>query len=522
MKYLFINIFQVVLVLLVVVVLFSVLRSRSLKRVTYRYILKVFTYLVLTALVVLVTILLVHGFHARSKPDLALWHQVRLKEEFKASDYTDTLTLQDYLAREERLFAELQEKVYHAGPAAGAPALNRYAAGSPCDPDQFETNWNRTYELFPETIQGGVLLVHGLTDSPYSLRTLARIFQQNHFYVLNLRMPGHGTVPSALQVTTWQDWLAAVKLGMRHVKGVIGSEVPLYLLGYSNGGALATLVTLESLEQPALATPDRVILLSPAIGITKLAGLAGWLNSLGFIPFFAKSQWQTITPEFDPFKYNSFPLFAGQQSFALAQVLQKRIEQARTRASFKMLPPIMTFQSVVDTTVIAEDTVEKLYDKMPRGQSELILFDINRHGLLQQFLKSDHDKLLAELAQSTRLPYQVTLITNSDADQIEVIAKSKPAGGNYGPARQLNLTWPSQIYSLSHRALPIPPDDPLYGSESAARRFTLSSLQLRGERGLLSIPTDDLMRMLYNPFFAYFKIRIEAWIAADCENRPDM
>ena len=38
----------------------------------------------------------------------------------------------------------------------------------------------------------GVLLIHGLTDSPYSLRRVGQILYERGFYVLGLRLPGHG------------------------------------------------------------------------------------------------------------------------------------------------------------------------------------------------------------------------------------------------------------------------------------------------------------------------------------------
>ena len=43
----------------------------------------------------------------------------------------------------------------------------------------------------------------------------------------------------------------------------------------ANGGALAVKYALDALENPQLARPDRLILLSPMIGITRFARLAG-------------------------------------------------------------------------------------------------------------------------------------------------------------------------------------------------------------------------------------------------------
>ena len=52
--------------------------------------------------------------------------------------------------------------------------------------------------------------MHGMSDSPYSLRALGQRFHREGYHVVGLRLPGHGTVPSGLLKTTWKDMAAAV------------------------------------------------------------------------------------------------------------------------------------------------------------------------------------------------------------------------------------------------------------------------------------------------------------------------
>jgi hypothetical protein len=63
-------------------------------------------------------------------------------------------------------------------------------------------------------------------------------------------------------------------------------------------------------------------------------------------------------------------------------------------------------------------------------------------------------------------------------------------------------------------ALPVAPDDPLYGRYPPEdnRRVYLGFLGLKGERGLLSIPADWLLRMRYNPFYPYLESRVIGWL----------
>ncbi len=74
---------------------------------------------------------------------------------------------------------------------------------------------NASFEFSPDgkEIQGGILLVHGLTDSQYHLKTIGHLFADNGYYVIGLRLPGHGTVPGALLDVCWEDWYSAVQFG---------------------------------------------------------------------------------------------------------------------------------------------------------------------------------------------------------------------------------------------------------------------------------------------------------------------
>ena len=66
-------------------------------------------------------------------------------------------------------------------------------------PANFTTDWNRSYIMEPQGIPvGAVVLLHGLTDSPYSLRHIARLYQSRGFVAIAIRLPDHGTVPAGL------------------------------------------------------------------------------------------------------------------------------------------------------------------------------------------------------------------------------------------------------------------------------------------------------------------------------------
>jgi alpha-beta hydrolase superfamily lysophospholipase len=468
--------------------------------------------LVVMILLVIVTIYLVRAFDSRGMMDLRIWHLASLDSEFRARDERPDLTLDDYLEMEDRLYEELNDKIYqHVEPTLDL-YFSRYSADSPVNPARYEQDWNRTFELTPQEVRGGVLLLHGLTDSPYSLRRAGEIFQEHGFYVLGLRIPGHGTIPGAIASITMEDWMAATRVAARHVHAETDGRGPFYVLGYSNGGALAVKYALEAIESEDLAVPDRLVLISPAIGVTPFSAIATWHKALSWMGYFEKFKWQSIEPEYDSFKYVSFPKNAGAQIYELTKSVKNHLANLAQDGRISQMPPVLTFQSLVDTTVLTDAIVDDLYARLaPGGGHELILFDINRVAQLQYFLVSSNSPLLERIERSTDLPYTLTVVTNVREDTLEVMARTRNAGAPTGSEVPLGLSWPSAVYSLSHIALPFAVDDPHYGGivgETTEYGLRLGSIAPRGERDMLRMSMSGLMRLRYNPFFEYLEQRL--------------
>ena len=178
-----------------------------------------------------------------------------------------------YRQQEERLFAELRERIY-AGENADTFTLGRYNPRSVVAELALDTPYNRSFELVPAgEPRGAVLLMHGLSDSPYSMRGIGEVFQGRGYYVVALRLPGHGTVPSGLREVRWEDWYAAVAAAANYAAARGGSGKPFYIGGHSTGAALASLYAVRSLDDPDLPKPQGLYLVSAAIGISPFAGL---------------------------------------------------------------------------------------------------------------------------------------------------------------------------------------------------------------------------------------------------------
>jgi len=73
------------------------------------------------------------------------------------------------------------------------------------------------------------------------------------------------------------------------------------------------------------------------------------------------------------------------------------------------------------------------------------------------------------------------------------------------------------MFSLSHVALPFPPEDGLYGDApdpSEDFGVQLGAIAIRGERGVLAVGLDTLSRATWNPFFPYLLERVTAALPA--------
>ena len=453
--------------------------------------------------------------------DLQPWHTEDLDQEFTAEMADRVATFEDYLALEDRLFAELDEKVYGAVGTGPAFALVRYSRASAADPRDWLPNWNRSFELPAEAPAGGVLLLHGLTDSPYSLRALGEAFRAKGYSVLGLRLPGHGTAPSALKSVRWQDMAAAVRLAMEHLAASVDGA-PVHMVGYSTGAPLALDFALDALEGTVAPVPSSLVLISPAIGVHPTAALANWKARLSDLPGLGSLAWLQIEPEFDPFKYNSFATNAGGQVHSLTRAVAGRIA-ARARSSpGKILPPVLVFKSTVDATVSTDAVVDRLLGLLGPDRHELVLFDINRFAVTSELLIADPGPLTRRLMEDASLPFAMTLVANEGPKSRAVVARRKPPfSAEAAEAEPLDLVWPAGVISLSHVALPFPPDDPLYGERPPGTRDTvfLGRLAIRGERGLLRIPADWLMRLRHNPFYGFLERRALAWVDAASANR---
>ena len=478
---------------------------------------KILKWALVSLLVIGVALLALRSFRVLGGPPLQPWHTF-VPQELRA-DQLDAADWLRYLAKENEIMASVRAEVSQKLAPDQRVPINRYFEASPVYPARFAHDWNRSYVMEPDGKPlGVVVLLHGLTDSPYSLRHIARRYRDQGYVAIGIRLPAHGTVPAGLTDVRWEDWMAATRLAVREARRRVPAPAPLHLAGFSNGGALAMKYSLDALDNPQLPRADRIVLFTPMIGITRFARFAGLASLPALLPPFANAAWLSVVTEFNPFKYNSFPVNGARQSFRLTDALQAQIQRMARARQLGALPPVLTFQSVIDFTVSTPAILTALYANLPDNGSEIVLFDVNRTLKFAPLLRPSSYVAIDRLTPAEPATYRFTAIANANDDSETTVERSIAPGQLESAVRPLSLPYPPGIFSLSHLAIPIPMDDPLYGMHPDPKTkddygYNLGAMDARGERGALIVDQDFLTRLSSNPFFPYLLERIDGEIS---------
>ena len=469
--------------------------------------------LLVAALLLLAALLAFRIVQGMRGPPLKPWHSYVPNE--PAADAIDSMDWAVWQAHEQTLFAEVERNVSELLPAEDRLTSNRYWSGAPVHPARLPQDWNRSFELLPSGPARGVaVLLHGLSDSPYSMRHLARHYQARGWAAVVIRLPGHGTVPGGLVRADTGQWRAATRLAVREAMRLAPGR-PIHLIGYSNGAALALAHALDSLADPALGTPQALVLLSPLIGLPNPAGVSQLIRIPAMLPATVRLAWLDLLPEYNPFKYNSFPINAGLQADRMTKIVATGLARARTDGTIGRLPRVLAFQSVVDSTVSAQAVRSNLFDRLPDNGSELLLFDVNHAAYVGPLLRPAAAEALRKLLPSGPRHYRIGVVTNAADGREDTVLRTRPPGATAETTEPLDIPYRRDFYSLGHVALPFPLTDGLYGADpdpADVEGARLGVIATRGEQGALSVAPATLARVSSNPFFFWMLGRIDRLI----------
>lgn len=450
------------------------------------------------------------AFDARRMPPLGPEFRIEFESEFRAAQEADT-DWAAYLNLEKQLALELDENIDNGARPEGL--ADRHSSASLTFPGHYRSNWNYSFEMSVPKPRGVAVLLHGLTDSPYSMLATAQTLAGAGYNIVVPRMPGHGFAVSGLLQVRSEDWTAAVRIAVKHAMSLAGSEQDLLIVGYSNGGLLAVDYALQCDDFDELPCPDGLVLMSPGIGISAAARLMNWHSALSWMPYFEKFKWLSVLPEINPFKFTSFPKHAAWEAYKLSKRTHKRLSDPAKAAR---MPPVLTFQSVVDNTINARAIVTNLYEKLPANGSELLVYDINRNSTLLHLMRERPEHPADYFQSKAPLTYGVTVAANRSESAMEIDALKLAAEQTEIAVEATNFSWPEKFYSLSHIAIPFRADDMVYGDGITPNPhnpgIVIGALAPHGEKGILLLTPDYFLRTKYNPFYELQARMLVGWL----------
>lgn len=225
--------------------------------------------------------------------------------------------------------------------------------------DQIE--WNMPYRNSLPNKCGapthGILLVHGLSDSPFVFRDFARALAKDCVEVRTVLLQGHGTRPGDMINAEADVWRQQV----RNHFNALAADVDVALIGgFSLGGALATELALSD-QHPR---PSGLVAIAPAWELNGLDNYL-WLASTAnlFLDFVEEE------PELNPVKYESLTVNAAVQ---LADVLDG--VQNRFSAQAPSDLPLFLVATETDSVINLPYLLKSFTTRFSHPDNRMIIF----------------------------------------------------------------------------------------------------------------------------------------------------
>lgn len=207
----------------------------------------------------------------------------------------------------------------------------------------------------------GVLLCHGFTGSPQSMRPWAEHLSDAGLTVSLPRLPGHGTRWQEMNLTRWEDWYAEVD---RALTTLHTRCEQVFVMGLSMGGTLAI-----RLAEQRPADVAGLVLVNPSLLTTRPdRHLLPLLQLL--LPSWAPVGSDIKKPGVTELAYDRVPLKAAYSLSKLWVITRTDLD--------KVVAPILIFRSEEDH-VVEPDSCVVLRDKVSSTDVREVVLDNSYH-----------------------------------------------------------------------------------------------------------------------------------------------
>lgn len=315
------------------------------------------------------------------------WHMARRRPEESADFHSVRLRdLPSVIANETEPIRNMQRLLRRAAltptvfPARRARAALESEALLEFDSDYLQyyqdgmtkpADVGRPFLLVPLFPKAAVVLIHGYMAAPLEIRALAEYLYKKRFAVYGVRLKGHGTSPTDLARTRWQEWRQSIEHGMAVARTVSARVI---LGGFSMGAGLALLTagskgtnlhSVFAVDAP-LRLRSSAARLAPSL--VRVNTLLKWFH-------WSRPQWEYVDndPENKHINYTSNPISG------VAQLTEAM--GAMMRALPNIAVPTLVLYGSRDPVVNSEGGRE-IFEKVGTSQKELCLLERSRHGIV--------------------------------------------------------------------------------------------------------------------------------------------
>ncbi len=202
---------------------------------------------------------------------------------------------------------------------------------------------------------GIAILVHGLSDTAFSLRDIGSVLAESCFNSRLVLLPGHGTRAGDLLTTRHGDWQKTLNY---LIDQAVNETDTVMLIGFSLGGVLTLDAALQRQDDI-----DGVIGISPAYYLSS-ARLAKWANLVAPI-----SRWVDRGVQDDPLRYEAMPTRGVAETWSAMTNLHKNFDRYGP-----VRIPWMLAQSMDDAVVVPEQNEQLWKQQATNPNSQLIRF----------------------------------------------------------------------------------------------------------------------------------------------------
>lgn len=226
------------------------------------------------------------------------------------------------------------------------------------NPDHgLELDWNAPREWVAQTPNGhGVLLVHGLGDSPGSFSDIGAQLASRGYRVRTLLLPGHGTQPYDMLEVDIADWRRTVAQQVALLRQDVDQ---VYLGGFSTG---ANLVLEYAMDDPGIAG---LLMFSPAFKArNRFIWMLPWLTYVK--PWLRDPEGPRQLQS--PLRYQNVPTNGFAQFYRTSTAVRDKL----AAATFDR--PVLIVSAAHDSVVEVQFVREAFTKRFPHPASRLIWY----------------------------------------------------------------------------------------------------------------------------------------------------